>query len=552
MIDSTTTRSSAYSTTTLPAEWDAVPCVQYGFPEDKGPIRAPKLKTIFEPVPEGANTASPVYLLTPEEYERQDEFESGYEVSGTSFIGKELQDGCEDDDRVLYPIHIESDAYHEESAQTLIEWFREFTDDWLGVPFHECSLYFSGNRSIHVHLPRFVNGEEQRERLKGRAETFCEETGAELDVGLYHRKRLFRLPSVTHESSTLPKVQIEPEWEHDRIISEAASVSTELPASYAEVLRDVFVHRGGVTTPTAQSPTVEPHAEIHPHLDLDAAVLELECDEREIETPSIERVDEYPDDPADVPEWSMYNTQEFSPYAHASGNPRSVAVIRVKGGAFAREEKRGGATMIPAYFYGAVGCNGEFTKQDVHAPLQLSKKDYRKWDYEHGEKVVLIGGKSGNSRIFSVSSWEATEVGHALTSEEGGRDTALDYLSEQGYNVGASGSTVSRSKGTTALRSATPNGEPRTIWPARENPQTTAEALQRKAEQDGIVTLSHNERIRVACRHLQYGWQPTWEWFKEQYGSAFKPEVTWWFLKGIVEDPDFVEYDHVDIPPKPT
>ena len=201
---------------------------------------------------------------------------------------------------------------------------------------------------------------------------------------------------------------------------------------------------------------------------------------------------------------------------------------------------------------GAIGCNGEFTKEDVHAPLQLSKKDYRKWDYEIGEKVVIIGGKSGSSRIFSVSSWEATVVGHALTSDEGGRDTALDYLSEQGYDVGASGSSTSESTSTIASRGETLEGEPRTIWSARENPQSEAEALQLKAEQDGIGTLSHNERVRVACRNLHQGWQATWEWFEEQFGSTFKPEVTWRFLKGIVENPDFEEYDHVDVPSKPT
>ncbi|WP_254278976.1 hypothetical protein [Haloarcula marina] len=549
MTTNTSARSSAYSTT-IPSGWDAVPCIQFGFTENKGPIRSPKLSTVFDPVPEGANTASPVYLLTPDEYHRQAEFENGYEVSGTTSIGKELQDTCEDDNRVFYPIHIESDVYHDAGAQTLINWFREFTEDWLDVPFHDCTVYFSGNRSIHVHVPRFVHGETQRERLKEQAKTFCEEIGAELDVGLYDAKQLFRLPGVTHESSTLPKVTIEPEWEHDRIISEATRTSPELPVSYAEVLRDVLVHRGKVTTPSAQSPSAEPHAEIHPNLDLDAAVLELDSDERVVETPLIEG--DYPESASDVPKWAQYRTKEFSPYAFGAGNPRSVAALRVKGGAFARRDKRNGDTMIPAYFYGAVGCNGKFTKEQEHAPLQLSKKDYPKWDHEPEEKVVIIGGQSRSSRIFSVSSWEATEVGHALISDEGGRDTALDCLAEWGYDVGTSGSPASGSERANTSRAATLDEEPRTIWLARENPRTEAEALQRKAELDGIDTLSHKERIRVACRHLGKGWQPTWKWFEKQYGSTFKPEITWQFLRGIVEDSDFVEYNDVDVPPKPT
>lgn len=548
MSTDTSPPSTATSTATTSSNSD-LPCVQYGFPE--GAHRAPKLKTIYEPIPDNAATASPIYKVPREQYERQDEFETGYEVRGGSTIAKEIQDECEDDDRVLYPVHIESDAYHEVGPETLLSWFREFVEDYLKVPFSTCTLYFSGRRSIHVHVPRFVSGEDDRERLKELAESYCKDADAELDVCVYDPKSLFRLPGVEHHSSGIPKVEIEPTWDRIRIFREAHGAAPSTPATYADVLWSVFgqerlsVGTSGLEVDDSQS--------LFRVLDPEKTLLEFTRDEAasEIETPLIEQV-AYPDNPADVPEWSMYNTQEFSPYAHASENPRSVAALRVKGGAFAREGKRGGATMVPAYFYGAVGCNGEFTKHDVHAPLQLSKKDYRKWDYAPGEKVIIIGGKSGSSRIFSISSWEATEVGHALTSDEGGRDTALSYLSERGYDVGASGSTVSGSERTTASRAATHDEEPRTIWPARENPQSKAEALQRKAEHDGIGTLSHNERIRVACRHLQYGWRPTWEWFKEQYGSTFKPTVTWQFFKRIVEDPAFEEYNDVDVPPKPT
>lgn len=549
--DTSTAASSTSTATTSSGNYCA--CVQYGFPEDKGPLREPKLRTIYDPIPDDANTASPIYKVSREQYEHQRDMENPYRVDdGYSMKATEVQDGCEADDHVLYPIHIESDAYHEVGPDTLVSWFREFVEDYLEVPFNTCPLYFSGNRSIHVHVPRFVSEEADREQLKELAESFCEEAGADLDISVYDPKSLFRLPGVEHAKSGLPKVEIEPEWDGNRIFRESNETSPSISASYADILWGVFVQESltsGSLTPSADKPQ-----DLFQVLDPEKTLLEFACEdpENEIETPLIERVDEYPENPADVPEWSMYNTQEFSPYALASGNPRSVAAVRVKGGAFAQRKKRDGATMVPAYFYGAVGCNGEFRKQNVHAPLQLSKKDYRKWDYEHGEKVVIIGGKSGSSRIFSVSSWEATEVGHALTSEVGGRDTALNYLSEQGYDVGASGSPKSGSKSTTALRAGTSNEEPQKIWPARESPGTKAEALQRKAEQDGIGTLTHNERIRVACRHLQYGWEPTWEWFKEQYGAMFKPEVTWQFLKGIVEEPDFEGYDHVDVPPKPT
>jgi hypothetical protein len=90
-----------------------------------------------------------------------------------------------------------------------------------------------------------------------------------------------------------------------------------------------------------------------------------------------------------------------------------------------------------------------------------------------------------------------------------------------------------------------------TIWPARKNAGTDVEALQWRAEHEGVETLSHSDRIRVACRLLQNGWQPTWDWFEDQFGSAFRSDVTWEFLKEIVEEPDFEEYDHVEVPSRP-
>lgn len=540
MSINTSTAESANRTATVP-EWDDIPCVQYGFPDEVGPIRSPKLQTVFEPIPEGVITASPIYNVPREKYERQERFESGYEVKGSTSIATELQDGCEANDSVLYPVHIESDVYPEEGPATLIGWFREFVEDYLDVPFHTCWLYYSGNRSIHVHVPRFVAGERTRERLKELAESFCEETGAELDCGLYYAKRMFRLPGVEHKKTGLRKVKIEPEWEHKRIVREASNTTPTVPGSYEAVLRRVFATQPSLIVDTPQT-TLEPPYDLFQILDSEKTVLEFPSKESEIETLLIEQA-EYPDNPSDVPEWAMYNTKEFSPYASASGNPRSVAALRVKRGPFARKGKRNGATMVPAYFYGAKGCNGEFTKKDMHAPLQLSKPDYRKWDYEPGDSVVIIGGKSGSSRLLNVSEGEARVVGHALTGEDASRETALDYLSDQGYEVGASGS-----KGLTTSRGGTSPDEARSIWPARQNPQTEAEELQRQAEQEGIETLTHNERIRIACRHLRQGWRPTWDWFKDQYGPEFDSEITRSFLREIVESGDFEEYDHIEVP----
>lgn len=531
-------------TTTIFDAWENIPCVQYGFPEDKGPIRSPKLRTIFEPVPEDAETASPVYLLSRDQYERQNDFESGYEVKGYTSIATEIQDECEADDRVLYPVHIESDVYHEEGPATLIEWFREFVEDHLGVPFHTCTLYFSGRRSIHVHVPRFVSGEDQREQLKERAETFCTEKGADVDCGLYYAKRMFRLPGVKHAKTGIRKVEIEPEWGRDRIFREANEATPDLPESYEAVLRNVFASQPSMTVDSTQT-TLEPPYDLFRILDSEKTVLEFESDRRDIETPSIEQ-EQCPDDAVTVPKWAQYNAKEFSPYALASENDRSVAVVKVKGGAFARRDVRGGTSLVPTYFYGAQGCAGdEYTKQDEHAPLQLSARDFEKWDYEVGDDVVIIGGQSRDSRIFRVESWQATVAGNALTGEDASRQAALDYLESEGYDVGEAGT----SEKTTTPKTAEPRRRGGHISP-EQVPRTEAAALQQQAEQDGIETLTHMERWRVACRVLKWGWEPAWEWFKEQFGPDFDPDLTREQFRSVIETfPE--DYDHVEVPASP-
>ena len=69
-----------------------VPCVRIGFPTDsERPRQAPKLQSIYDPIPTGAETASPIYLLTTDEYERQSELENGWAIRGESSIANALQ-----------------------------------------------------------------------------------------------------------------------------------------------------------------------------------------------------------------------------------------------------------------------------------------------------------------------------------------------------------------------------------------------------------------------------------------------------------------------------
>lgn len=543
MTDTVSHDSATSTTTTKTSEY--IPCVRYGFPEESDyPHQAPTLRPIDAPVPDEVQTASPVYLLTEEQYERHQSRENPYKVENASCIATALQNECEQADQVVYPIHIESDAFPEVSFEETTQHITEFVETELGCEVTDCTFYYSGNRSIHAHVPKVVTSERTRERLKKRAAQFSEEAGAEFDLGIYSRKRQFRLPGVPHQKTGFPKVEVEPEWEHDRIVQEAASSTPKRPATYEKVLMSVFaplrrqVSRyrrwGGPAIPSLLRNLGGPDS-----------VLLLEDAGRKVNCPLIEQ-EQHPTDPADVPKWAQYNYHEFSPYAHAGGNARSVAVVKVKGGAFARKTKRNGATMVPAYFYGARGCNGgDFTKADEHAPLQLSDRDFEKRNYCEGDHVVIIGGQSRNSRIFTVESWHATVAGHALTGQEGSRQAALDYLEEEGYNVGTAGASSTAGSSNTAK---TRRGRGRI--PRVQTPRTDAAALQQQAEQEGIETLTHDERWWVACRVLKWGWEPAWKWFKEQFGSAFKPDVTReQFMSAIKRWPE--DYGQIEVPPKP-
>ncbi|MFA1612457.1 hypothetical protein [Halobellus rubicundus] len=523
---------------------DEIPCVQYGFPEDKGPFREPKLRTIFDPIPEGAITVSPIYLLTQKQYDRQERFETGYEVSEYRIIATELQDECESKGRVRYPVHVESDVLREEGGETLIEWFREFVEEWLNVPFKSCDLYFSGSRSIHVHVPRFVSGEDARKRLKQTAESFCEETGAELDCGLYSSKRLFRLPGVKHEKTGLPKVEIGDTWDDVEVFKKVQQ-GAEIPESYEVVLRDLFILDKTVRLTTEPEGTYNPFTKAN-IFESERSRLRFNTTEAETRLPLIEQ-QEHPDDPADVPLWAQYNYKEFSPYALAAGNGRSVAALEVKGGAFARRDVREGATLIPAYFFGAQGCAGrEFIKETEHAPLQLSDRDYEKWDYAEGDYVVIIGGQSRSSRIFGVKPYQAATVGKILMREGGGRAEALEYLSNEEFDIGAAGSAVSKPSVKTKRRADNSTSQP------KPSQKSEAAKLQQRAEQYGIKSLGHIERLRVANRLLKQDWEVAWEWFKQQFGSEFKPDVTWTHFKSICENTKYGnDYSHVKVPKRP-
>jgi hypothetical protein len=540
----TSTSTKTHRASTTVTDWfgtahpNTTPLVRYGLPRDGGGQKQElELRSLYEPIPENAITSSALYFVTDGQLERLEEFgDNPYAIKGSKNIVKEIQDECEDDDRVRYPVYAESDARDDGVPFTsMIAWLRGFVEEGLNASPAECTFWYSGNRSIHVHVPKFLT-HTQLTRIRDKAEQYCGESGAELDTGVYKPKQQFRLPGVAHRNSAgaLQKVQIEPSWQNDEIIR-TSSTDHAQPDSYLDMLETTFT----------------------PRRDAEEFALALNPSaEKEVETPLIEQVDDFPENAYDVPKWAQYNGSQFSPYALADGNPRSVAALEVKGGAFARENKRGGAPMVPARFFGAVGCDGHYTKETEHAPLQLSegvRKDYEKWadrGFESGDYVVIIGGQSRSSIIHSVSRVEALKVGYHLIREDGGRQAAVTYLSENGYDTGAAGSDFS-SQGQTSSRLRALEGEAGTVWPARETPQTEAEALQQIAEQEGIENLSYPEVNQIAHRHLRYGWEAAWEWFKEQFGAEFDPVKTWNHFRSIVKGSKYDEYDDVEIPEKP-
>jgi hypothetical protein len=166
---------------------------------------------------------------------------------------------------------------------------------------------------------------------------------------------------------------------------------------------------------------------------------------------------------------------------------------------------------------------------------------------------VIIGGQSRRSRIFSVDTRTAAVAGHLLDPEEGSRTKVLEYLAEMGFDVGSAG--VSHRRATDGSGGVRTRGIEERLQdddvPSATTSETDAARLQHRAEREGIDTLTHQERWRVACRLLKtYGWDYSWEWFNQRFGSEFKPEVTWTQFRSVIKSYP-TDYSHVEVPPRP-
>lgn len=516
--------------------------VRYGFsPESDNPTQSPNLQQVDAPIPDNATTVSPVYLLTDDEKQRIHSIENPYQVTDATCIATELQNCAEANDRVLYPVLIENDDFDEKPSDETFHVMKQFVTTELQCNPTEAMFYYSGNRSIHCHVARFVRDESSRQWLKRAAEEYCNETEADFDTAIYSRKRQFRLPGVNHDKTELKKVEIQPEWTRGEIMSKSSNSTRDTPESTLEFLSDVFDD----SKHAEESNAIARHKcpEFITRFGGYGAILSKPHSDG-IGVPLVEKHDS-PSEVGEKKHWYQYNAHPFSPYANADNGTRSVAVIEVKGPAFARKEVTTGNdtqpahALIPSYFHGACGCMGEYMKNEVHAPLQISKQDYEKWDFQIGDRVVVIGGRSRNSRLIEITSDDAYMAEGILNPETDKRQDLLTYLDKHGYETGSSGGNGSFASVESGFPTQTGQSG------VQNSEDSEAYQLQKKAEQGNVeLDLTHNERFKIACRLLKNGWDTAWEWFQEQYGAEFDSAITRQQFKSIVNAyPD--DYKHI-------
>jgi hypothetical protein len=499
-----------------PDESDLIPCVRYGSILESEPTQFPTLRPVDAPIPEEATTVSPIYYLTRDQLHRQRVLDNPHAVSGDHPIAKYLQDECESAGRVRYPVVIESDS--EVHLDEMTSGVVKFVDECMNVDPGYYTVWYSGGRSIHAHVAGFVDASGW-DRIKQVAEEFNESKGSdvELDTGIYKPKQQFRLPRVEHQEIGGLKVQIEPEWSHGEIFSEAHSGDRDAPGTFLDVLSE--------TVPAPVNP-----------LDQSELVDDEPVDDSGVEESQPVPMHQREEPPSDAERWLDYhrhNDHAVSPYANAEADDlHSVTVVKVMGEPFERD----GTNFLPCDVLGAIGGDGDYRvfgkhRRPVARPVKLSGHDNKKWDYGRADYVIILGGQSRRSRIFKVGKVEATLASMIL--EEEGREATLQHLEEWGYDTG-----------TTGMNGTGPS----------EGSVTPSDAakLQRRIDREGLDAIDneYDALLRVACRLLWRGWDQTWEWFREQLGEQFDPAKTHLRLAKIV-DCYSENYGHVTVPPQP-
>jgi len=503
--------SGSFSTSEL------TPYTRHGTDTEGGKHQYPQLHCIYESPPAEARYHGPVYFLTKDEVRYHDEIineGAEYKFSDGS-IATVLQEQVKDEGRVLYPVKIESDEVRNKGIGMVRQWLFEFTDQYLPVSPVDCTLYYSGGRSIHLHAPLFVSEIDKFEQIKELVSEFNSDTAAKLDTATFKEKQQFRIPGTEHHSGG-SKIQIGWNWSKGRIAREINQSQPSPPDLYAYVLERDF--GCGI---------------FHLFANVDQYLFNPTTTD---DSPTVDPLPWEPSQPKyagnDSEKWKAYNDQYFSPYAKARTHERSVFVGRVIGGEFIRRNDPERRILIPCFAHFALGGDPEFHYHCKHLPLYLSEPDYAKRVYTPGERFLIIGGGNGESRIFEINAGLASILHTAVIDKsyskelnfEEGKDIVFDTLDTwTDFDLGSGGKNGPRGE-----RSAD----------SGRSADTRAAHLQRQIEQHGLesLTAEYDQMFLIACRLLKSrGWDGTVEWFKRVYGDEFNPQKTRSHLRRIVE-----------------
>lgn len=556
----------------VPTNEPRTPHVRY---KKSGGSQLPELRPIDEPIPDDAECASPIYSVTEDQIDRQRSLDEPYATRGTSCIANELQDECEDAGAVSYPVYAEVDDPNgntpgEDARDALVAFVRKVLD----IDPDDCRWFYSGNRSLHVHVPLVVTTGDDLDHLREQAQMFNEgNVDAEIDSGIYTRKRQFRLPGVDHHETGLPKVEIDHRADNLRVeITHAVKEATEAETSstsdtFAEVIEATF---GNTEMPLLSPPPTAAadgdtercdllRAERHPthhtppqlYRAHDAparrprVVKKGDLNQSEISRPLIE-AHERPDDDRDIQRWKQVNRTAFAP--GRTYPDRSVCLATIKGTPLCRGKDSHETARVPAYIpWARAGSEDEgFTIDHENCPLRLPAGELTVWDVEVGETVVIVGHPDGTIEVTPTDALvppllSKEHHNQAMEIFDAGGDPAValsraferaDVDEDPRRRVFA---TLDRWAVIDAERTARLVASGGTAVSTADG-DSLAARLQRQAETGDVRDLMRVEHLKIANRLLaSEGWNHAVEWFRRQYADGFDREETCRQLGSICE-----------------
>lgn len=439
------------------------PCIRYGTVTNGEFSQERRLAAVDEDPPEKAKFCSPmVYYVSEEQSQRL------YE--GTP--PKTIQKGCEQDGRAFFKVVAESDALEDSvEGETVANWLQKFAEEYAETENYD--LFFSGNRSLHLHTDRWVQYGEL-EDLKSLAQSFNAETDGELDTSIYQPKPQFRLTGTEHEDTSLYKVPIREDFSRANLVRQAQSE----PSKHSNTENTPIIVAGIASRGSLLSQIQ--NQLLHPYL-----------------KESVE-VDE------------TWSGKPFSPYALTGGGDYSVCIL-----GYDSLVERDGKHYARGVITEALGGDGQYSRYNSFSEVRLSPHDAEKWDFHPGETVVIIGGRSRKSKLLGIATDEALLLEDQLREE--GRDSALALLQRWDYDTGERGLHESNYDNTAEVE-GTPAAK--TKW----------------AIDSGRQSPDYDDYLSVTCRLLRVeGWQAAWDWLERTLGEDFNPKDTHNQLETLVE-----------------